>query len=119
MNDKIEQDGMTSDTGRLQEISLQEGRDLKTIREAHGITLQDIFHTSRVSVVNLDAIETGNYGVLPPSFIAKSFIQTYARAIGVNAETIISHYEQYMKAALPSLASPGHIFGRGKLGSSM
>jgi len=119
MNDKIEQEETTSNTGRSPEKSSAEGRDLKTIREARGITLHDIFHDSRVSVVNLEAIESSNYNLLPPPFIARSFIHIYANAIGVDANAIISHYEQYLKTAMPSYVSPGRVFGRGKVGSSL
>jgi len=119
MENNNPQDGVTSETLRSPEISHAEGRDLKTIREAHGITLQDIFQTTRVTVVNLGAIESGNYSLLPPPFIAKSFIQAYARAVGVDAEAIIGDYEQFLKKASQPMVSPSRIFGRGKVGSSI
>jgi cytoskeleton protein RodZ len=71
--------------------------DLKSIREARGITLHDIFRASRVSVINLEAIEKENYQLLPTPFIAKSFIKTYAKAIGVDATTIIRQYDAFLK----------------------
>jgi len=71
--------------------------DLKSIREARGVTLHDIFRASRVSVINLEAIEKANYHLLPTPFIAKSFIKTYAKAIGVDADTIIRHYDAFLK----------------------
>jgi cytoskeleton protein RodZ len=71
--------------------------DLKSIREARGISLHDIFRVSRVSVINLEAIEKGDFHLLPTPFIAKSFIKTYAKAIGVDAETIIRQYDTFIK----------------------
>ncbi len=71
--------------------------DLKSIREARGITLHDIFRASRVSVINLEAIEKANFQFLPTPFIAKSFIKTYAKAIGVDANTIIRQYDAFLK----------------------
>lgn len=72
--------------------------DLKAVREARGITLHDIFRTSRVSIINLEAIENGDFDRLPTPFIAKSFIRIYAKAVGVDAETMIRHYDSHMQA---------------------
>jgi len=78
--------------------TVKDGRyDLKSIREARGISLHDIFRVSRVSVINLEAIEKGDYHLLPTPFIAKSFIKTYAKAVGVDADTIIRQYDTFIK----------------------
>ncbi len=110
MSDKQHNDASALNSSQMQESGSGEAEDLKTIREKRGITLQDIFHESRVSVKNLHAIESGNYSLLPPPFIAKSFIKTYANAIGVNAETIIGDYEKYVKTTTPSLGKFSGLF---------
>jgi hypothetical protein len=110
MNEKNHHEDQASSTSRMPESCVEEAQDLKTIRETHGITLQDIFRESRVSVVNLHAIESGNYSLLPPPFIAKSFIKIYANAIGVNAEAIIRNYEQYVKKTAPPPATSAGFF---------
>lgn len=90
-------DDLVQSADRLNETVKDGKHDLKSIREARGITLHDIFRVSRVSVINLEAIEKANYHLLPTPFIAKSFIKTYAKAIGVDADTIIHQYDLFLK----------------------
>lgn len=90
-------DDSVQSADRLNETVKDGKQDLKSIREARGITLHDIFRVSRVSVVNLEAIEKANYHLLPTPFIAKSFIKIYAKAIGVDADTIIHQYDTFLK----------------------
>jgi cytoskeleton protein RodZ len=97
MSDVEKTDDLAQSADRLNETVKDGKHDLKSIREARGITLHDIFRVSRVSVVNLDAIEKANYHLLPTPFIAKSFIKIYAKAIGVDADTIIHQYEIFLK----------------------
>ena len=85
------------DSGQASVESQDNIYDLKNIREARGITLHDIFHTSRVSIINLEAIEKGEFERLPTPFISKSFIRIYAKAIGVDPEIIIRQYDDYLK----------------------
>lgn len=70
--------------------------NLKTIREAHELTIDDIYHKTRISVTNLDAIENGEFHLLPAPVYAKKFIETYANAIGIDAEKILAHYQRYL-----------------------
>ncbi len=109
MTDKQHSDTSALDSSQTQESGTEKAHDLKTIREKCGITLQDIFLESRVSVKNLNAIETGNYNLLPSPFIAKSFIKTYANAIGVDAEAIIRDYEKGVKTTTSSLGKSSKL----------
>jgi len=71
--------------------------DLKSIRESKGLTLKDIFERTRISMTNLEAIENGEFHLLPPPVITKSFIKIYAKTLGVDGNSIISRYEQYLE----------------------
>lgn len=70
--------------------------NLKTIREAHELTIDDIYHKTRISITNLDAIENGEFHLLPAPVYAKKFIETYANTIGIDAEKILAHYQRYL-----------------------
>ena len=70
--------------------------DLKKVREEKGITLKDIFVESRVSMVNLEAIENEDYEKLPSHFISKAFIKTYASAIGIEPDEILESYNNFL-----------------------
>ncbi|MCE5262674.1 MAG: DUF4115 domain-containing protein [Deltaproteobacteria bacterium] len=75
--------------------------DLKTVRETRGLTLQEIFETSRVSLENLAAVENGDFHRLPPPVYARNFIRKYAQAIGVDAKPILGRYEKYLEGLKP------------------
>jgi cytoskeleton protein RodZ len=72
--------------------------DLKAIREAKGLTLQDIFARTRITVVNLDAIEQGQFHRLPAPVYARTFIKHYAQVIGMESRTLLDAYDRYLKS---------------------
>lgn len=75
---------------------------LKTKREAAGITLKDVFRRTRISVVNLEAIESGAFDDLPVPIYTKNFIKTYARELNIDSKPILESYEAYISALQPS-----------------
>ena len=75
--------------------------DLKAVREARGLSLQAIFETTRVGLVNLTAVENGDYHRLPPPVYARNFIRKYARAIGIDEQMILDRYEKHLESLKP------------------
>ncbi len=71
--------------------------DLKSIRESKGLTLMEIFERTRISMANLEAIENGEFQLLPPPVFTRSFIKIYAKTLGVESSSTISRYEQYLE----------------------
>ncbi len=71
-------------------------QELKALRESQGIELKDIFEATRITVVNLEAIESGRFGRLPAPVIARSFIRTYARTIGADEGKILERYNRFL-----------------------
>jgi len=72
--------------------------DLKALREAKGLTLRDIFERTRISVVNLEAIEKGQFHLLPAPVYARPFIRSYALIIGTESEMILAAHEKYLQS---------------------
>jgi cytoskeleton protein RodZ len=72
--------------------------DLKTARQNSGLTLKELFERTRISVVNLEAIENGDFHLLPVPIYARNFIKTYADALGVDSKPILQSYESYLQA---------------------
>lgn len=72
--------------------------DLKTVRENSGLTLKELFERTRVSVVNLEAIENSNFHLLPIPICTRNFIKTYADALGVDSKPALQRYENYLQA---------------------
>lgn len=77
--------------------------DLKAIRESKGLTLKDIFKMTRISVVNLEAIENNDLHLLPAPVYTKTFIKTYAKALGVDSKNILERYAKHLRSLSASL----------------
>ncbi len=78
--------------------SMQEiANSLKSQREAQGLTLEDVFQRTRINPEFLEALETGHFDVLPPTYV-RLFLKTYAREIGLNPNEVLKRYEAHMPA---------------------
>ena len=71
---------------------------LKEKRKALGLTLKDIFQRTRISVVNLEAIENGDLHLLPVPIYTRNFIKTYARTLGIDSKPILESYGNYLSS---------------------
>ncbi|HNS56644.1 MAG TPA: helix-turn-helix domain-containing protein, partial [Smithellaceae bacterium] len=71
---------------------------IRAKREASGMTLKDVYAVTRISVVNLEAIENGAFEDLPVPTYTKNFIKTYARALGMDSKPILDSYEAYLNS---------------------
>jgi cytoskeleton protein RodZ len=70
--------------------------DLKTLREVRGLTTEDIFLKTRINATILNAIENGEFHLLPAPVFTKKFIQIYAETIGIDAGIILAHYLRHV-----------------------
>lgn len=68
------------------------GNDLKMLRKAVGVTIQDLFEGTRISVSSLEAIENDNLDALPSAVYLRNFLKTYAELFKVDPEKIIDRY---------------------------
>ena len=75
--------------------------NLKAAREARGFSLHDVFHATRVSSVNLEALESWDFDQLPPPIYTRNFIRKYAQAIGVDARPILDRYQLHLDSIEP------------------
>jgi cytoskeleton protein RodZ len=81
-----------------EEKSSNDSQELKTKREALGISLADVFQRTRISLAYLQAIENNDFHLLPTSAYTKNFIKTYARALGIDSKPILINYEDYLNS---------------------
>ncbi len=81
--------------------------DLRSIRESRGIALKDIFAATRITVVNLEAIETGQYHLLPEPVYSRTFIRSYARFLDIDSAPLLRKYEHYLNSLKPRADLPG------------
>jgi len=77
---------------KLAEIAICSGEALKEAREAKNITLEDIATYTNISKRYLQAIEDENIEVFPESIYLKSYLQQYAREIGLDPTQVVQRY---------------------------
>lgn len=62
------------------------GRQLKEERLRQGLEIADVMEKTKISRMNLVAIEEGNEQALPHPVYAKGFVKNYARFLGMDAD---------------------------------
>ena len=68
------------------------GKDLKNLREALGIELEEIFQVTKISPTALAAIESDDVGNLPPKVYLISFLKSYAEALQLDPKQVVEGY---------------------------
>lgn len=79
---------------------------LKTCREIRGLSLNDVFQKTRISIRFLDAIEQADYAALPPAVYTRKFIRDYAELLGQDSEATLREYEKYLASIAPPIIIP-------------
>ena len=75
------------------------GEQLKQIREDKNISLEEVANATKISKRYLQAIEEGNYSLIPGQTYVIGIIRNYARYLGLDPNPIV---EQYSKLILPN-----------------
>ncbi|WP_051318387.1 helix-turn-helix domain-containing protein [Cohnella thermotolerans] len=80
---------------------------LRKAREQRGYTLDDIQEATKIRKRYLEAIEEGDYKVLPGSFYVRAFVKTYAETVGLDAEEVLRLYHKELpKPPAPETTAP-------------
>jgi cytoskeletal protein RodZ len=66
--------------------------NLTDLRHRKGISLSQIAEATKIGVRYLEAIERGQFACLPGGIYNISYIRQYAKAIEVNADSILESY---------------------------
>ena len=72
------------------------GAALKQAREAQGVTLHDVAQKTKIRLDYLRALEEGNVAALPERTFARSYLQRYARELGVDPAPLLSDFDRSM-----------------------
>jgi cytoskeleton protein RodZ len=70
------------------------GDNLRTERQARGVSLEDISSATKISVRLLQAIENEDFGRLPGGVFNVNFVRQYARHLGLEEESVVSEYRR-------------------------
>ncbi len=69
------------------------GEILRSTREAKGITLEQAEEDTKIRKRYLQALEDGDYDIIPGRVYAKGFLRNYATYLGLNQEEIMMEYK--------------------------
>lgn len=73
------------------------GQQLKEARLQRGMSLDDVQEVTKIRKKYLEAIEAGDYKVLPGNFYVRAFIKTYAEAVGMNPDDLLDEHTSVPK----------------------
>jgi cytoskeletal protein RodZ len=70
------------------------GEFFKQVREAKGLTLDEVASKTRIHPDFLKALEEGNFAKLPDQVFAKGFVRSYARSLGLEEAEAMRRFEE-------------------------
>ncbi|MBH5316571.1 helix-turn-helix domain-containing protein [Paenibacillus sp. GSMTC-2017] len=75
------------------------GALLRKAREQRGLSLDDLQEVTKIRKRYLEAIETGNYSVLPGNFYVRAFVKNYSEAVGLDPDEVLRLYQHEVPAS--------------------
>ena len=78
------------------------GAQLRTAREAKGLSIGTVSQRTRVPARALSAIERNDRTALPPPAFSRGFVRTYAEEVDLDPESLVREYF----AQFPAIAPP-------------
>jgi DnaJ-class molecular chaperone len=73
------------------------GDDLRRLREALGIELEEIFEVTKISPTVIKAIERNDFAKLPPGIYLRSFLGSYAEVLQLDGKKTVNGYLNNMQ----------------------
>jgi cytoskeleton protein RodZ len=103
MNEETKTTGISSTasslTGRLTIDQTNFGSTLRDAREAKGLTLEMIADKLKLRTSLLSLLEAGEFHQLPEGIFTRSYIQSYAKLVGLDAAPFVQVYDRVSGAA--------------------
>lgn len=84
------------------EILLKErlsGDDLKKLRKAVGVKIQEIQYITKIRASVLKAIEENRFEELPPDTYLRGFLRSYAKILQINPQKVVDGYSKTISLA--------------------
>ena len=70
------------------------GQILRQARENKGLSIEEAYEETRINVQYLEALENGEYSVLPTATHTRGFLRNYARFLGLDPDPLLERYSQ-------------------------
>lgn len=78
---------------------------LREEREARQLSLEELAQTTRIPLRSLQLIEEDRFDALPGDVFARGFLASYARALGLRPDEVVSRFDG-LRATLPPEPDP-------------
>lgn len=70
------------------------GQILQQARENKGLSIEEVHEETRINARFLEALEDGEYAVLPSATHTRGFLRNYARFLGLDPDPLVERYTQ-------------------------
>ena len=75
------------------------GRYLKGMREARGMSVEEIARATRIPVSSIELVEGDHFDDLPGEVFARGFLRAYARAVRAPVDEVLARYTASRRVA--------------------
>jgi Helix-turn-helix domain/Domain of unknown function (DUF4115) len=82
------------------------GEEFRSAREARGLTLSDVAEQIHIRSVYLNAIEHEEWPSIGAPVYVRGFIRTYARFLGLDAESAVARFNDMVPVERPGAHAP-------------
>lgn len=80
------------------------GEQLRAERERKGLSIKEIEAAISIRALYINAIEEGNYSIVPGEVYLKGFIRNYANYLGLNGQEMVASYRQAQEPIVSEVA---------------
>lgn len=77
------------------------GNFLQKARAEKGMSIDELQEITKIRKRYLEAIEAGDYKILPGNFYVRAFIKTYAETVGLNQDEVLRLYQNELPPQYP------------------
>jgi cytoskeleton protein RodZ len=93
----------------LSEAVASLGQQLRTAREARGLSVEEVVHALKFSARQIEAVEADHMEVLPGSVFQRGLVRSYARFLKLDPEPLLALIEAQAPAQEPEIRAPENM----------
>ncbi len=82
------------------------GLRLRSLRQTRGLSLERIAQLTKISIGQLNALESGDVSKWPAGIFARGFVRAYANEVGAAAAPIVAEFCRVFPEVAGASASP-------------
>lgn len=89
------------------------GEILRSAREKQGLTVLEVARATRIKASYLEALEHGDYAILPGPAYITGFLRNYARVVGLHPDDIVQEYHAVRPMPQPTVKAATRVLANG------